>query len=123
MFEFEFVCCEYGTMWRYLEGGTPPAKKAKVQEKVVRDRREYEKGKRNRTFQESWKLGPGREWLAYDASRDIMTCKWCVEFASKNSDIKSSFVASRGSRASQMMSGLVNKFWNQFFFTSPDKFP
>ena len=74
-------------MWRYLKTNSePPGKKQKTDTKRDADRK-YEETKRERSFQEHWRVG--REWLAFDGK--TMKCTLCVTYPRNEKDKKSSF--------------------------------
>lgn len=66
-------------MWRFLPGcEPPPPKKVKSNEDVSESAKNYEKNKRQRVFQNSWKQG--RTWLVCEDN--AMFCSVCKEVLS-----------------------------------------
>lgn len=79
-------------MWRFLPGcEPPPTKKVKSNEDVSESAKNYEKNKRQRVFQNSWKQG--RTWLVCEDN--AMFCSVCKEAAAVDATIshKNSFTS------------------------------
>ena len=55
--------------------GVKPGKKRKAPVDSVQNKKKYEKEKRSRSFQDSWKKN--YSWLIYDEGKDEMFCKVC----------------------------------------------
>jgi len=71
-------------MWRFLPGcELPPPKNVKSNEAVSESAKNYEKNKRQRVFQNSWKQG--RTWLVCEDN--AMLCSVCKEAADVDATI------------------------------------
>ena len=79
-------------MWRFLPGcEPPPPKKVKSNEDVSESAKNYERNKRQRVFQNSWKQG--RTWLVCEDNAKF--CSVCKEAAAVDATIshKNSFTS------------------------------
>ncbi|XP_053398417.1 zinc finger protein 862-like [Mercenaria mercenaria] len=71
-------------MWRFLDGVSEPiAKKPKTKQEQLETQRLYDKTKRKRNFQDSWKSE--YSWLKCDDESVGMVCTVCVKFEESGS--------------------------------------
>ncbi|XP_071848829.1 zinc finger protein 862-like isoform X1 [Apostichopus japonicus] len=69
-------------MWRFLNNVEPPKKKSKSAEEKRAAGKEYDRTKRQRSFQNSWLAHPNfKLWLRYDKETALMFCNICEQWA------------------------------------------
>ena len=98
---FSFIHVEMAKQLSIFESlGKKDPNKATITEEERRKAKrehdnEYDRGKRKRHFQESWKVG--RPWMEYDDSQHVMFCKLCRDNKYGHAEEKGSFVVGTNS--------------------------